>query len=332
MNNNFNVGIIGLGVGEHHLLAYSKNKNCNIITVCDFDKKKQLSFKKRFPNINFTSNYLDIVRDKKISIVSIASYDNFHFNQLVECIKAKKHIFIEKPICLLPEQLNVIKQLLLKRRNIVSSNMVLRTTPLFINVKKEIDKKRFGNIFYLEADYLWGRVIKLYEWRAKIDHYSLILGAAIHMIDLVIWILNMKPSYVTAYGNKKGTKNVKFDTFSLIILEFKDGKIVKITANAPSIHPHFHGLMIFGSKKSLIHNLNSTSYISKINKSNKIKKIINQYPAKQMRYKVIDEFINHLKNKKSKLTINKKIIFDVMEICFAAQKSLKLKKRIKINY
>ena len=98
MNNNFNVGIIGLGVGEHHLLAYSKNKNCNIIAVCDFDKKKQLSYKKRFPNINFTSNYLDIVRDKKINIVSIASYDNFHFKQFVECIKAKKHIFIEKDI------------------------------------------------------------------------------------------------------------------------------------------------------------------------------------------------------------------------------------------
>ena len=53
-----------------------------------------------------------------------------------------------------------------------------------------------------------------------------------------------------------------------------DGKIVKITANAPSIHPHFHGLMIFGSKKSFIHNLSSTNYISKANKSNKINKIV----------------------------------------------------------
>lgn len=332
MNNNLKVAIIGLGVGEHHLSAYSRNKNCKVVKVCDFDKKKELLFKKKYPNINFTNNYLDIVNDKEIKIVSIASYDNFHFNQIVKCIRANKHVFIEKPICLQPKQLKTIKRLLLNRRNIISSNMVLRTTPLFIEAKKEIEKKQFGNVFYLEADYLWGRVHKLYEWRSKINNYSLILGAAIHMIDLIVWILNMKPTHVTAYGNKIGVNNIKFDSFSIIILEFKNGNIAKVTANAPSVHPHFHSLSIFGSKKTLIHNFNSTTCLIKTKKSNKIKKMIDKYPAKQMRYKVINEFINHLNNKKNKLMINKKNIFDVMEICFSAQKSLKLKKRIKINY
>ena len=99
-------------------------------------------------------------------------------------------MFIEKPICLLPRQLKIIKNLLLDRKNVVSSNMVLRTTPLFIDIRNEIRKKIFGNIFYIEADYLWGRLHKLYEWRSKVNNYSLILGAAIHMIDLIIWILN----------------------------------------------------------------------------------------------------------------------------------------------
>ena len=42
---------------------------------------------------------------------------------------------------------------------------------------------------------------------------------------------------------------INFDSFTLIILKFKNGIIVKITANGVSIHPHFHSLKIFGDKK-----------------------------------------------------------------------------------
>ena len=34
-----NIGIIGLGVGEHHLIGFLKNKKCNVKAVCDLDKK-----------------------------------------------------------------------------------------------------------------------------------------------------------------------------------------------------------------------------------------------------------------------------------------------------
>ena len=76
------------------------------------------------------------------------------------------------------------------------SNLTLRANSLFIYIKKSIDVKK---IFYIEADYIWGRFFKLFEWRSKLVDYSLTLGAAIHMIDLVMWFLNDKP--------KKGADN-----------------------------------------------------------------------------------------------------------------------------
>ena len=42
-----NIGVIGLGVGYHHLKYYLNNKNCNVIKVCDFDKKKIFNLKKK---------------------------------------------------------------------------------------------------------------------------------------------------------------------------------------------------------------------------------------------------------------------------------------------
>ena len=42
----YNVGIIGMGVGEKHLQAYLKSTNCNVKYLCDFDssKKKYLKY------------------------------------------------------------------------------------------------------------------------------------------------------------------------------------------------------------------------------------------------------------------------------------------------
>ena len=51
---------------------------------------------------------------------------------------------------------------------------------------------------------------KLYGWRSKIKDYSIILGAGIHMIDLIMWLTNSKPISVYATGNNNSTKGTRF--------------------------------------------------------------------------------------------------------------------------
>ena len=52
----YNIGIIGLGVGEQHLIGFLKNKKCNVKTICDFDRKKLKKIKKKYKNITTTIN------------------------------------------------------------------------------------------------------------------------------------------------------------------------------------------------------------------------------------------------------------------------------------
>ena len=42
---------------------------------------------------------LGVSVSKSIDLVSIASYDNYHFQHAIKCIAKNKHIFIEKPFC-----------------------------------------------------------------------------------------------------------------------------------------------------------------------------------------------------------------------------------------
>ena len=83
----------------------------------------------------------------------------------------------------------------------------MRCNQFFNQVKKNISK---DDVISIEADYLWGRKYKLEEWRSKLKNYSIILGAGIHMIDLVMWLINSRPLCVQSFGNRIGTERSNF--------------------------------------------------------------------------------------------------------------------------
>ena len=199
--------IIGMGIGEKHLEAIDKYRNSKVKIICEFNKDKIIKLKK-YPKIDFTTNEDDIFNDKEINLVSIASYDQFHYEQIKKCFKYKKNIIVEKPICENAIQLKEIKKLVEKNPDIkITSNLVLRVNNLFKIFKKKLS---FPNVFYIEADYIWGRRNKLFGWRSQSEDYSLIKGAGIHLIDLINWMIELRPLTVSAYGNKINTKKTKF--------------------------------------------------------------------------------------------------------------------------
>ncbi len=273
-----------------------------------------------------------MVKDKSINLLSIASYDQYHYSQIIKGIKNKKNLIIEKPMCLKIEDLKKIHKTLKKNKNIkIISNLVLRTEPVFQYIKKNIDK---SNLFYIEADYIWGRLHKLTNgWRTKTKNYSLILGAAIHMIDLVMWFLNDKPKKVFAIGNKILTNKTKFNKVSFVscILEFPKDIIVKITANSTNIYNHMHEVKVFQKNKTIIQSKEGLEVITNSNNKIKKKKIKLKYPLKKDRKQLIRSFINNILNEGTPL-ISLREQFDLMSVCFALEKSLKIDRKINVNY
>lgn len=320
--------IIGMGIGYKHLSAIEELKNCSVKIICEKNLKKIKLLKKLFPNKLITSDENNIFQDEDINLVSIASYDDFHYRQIVKCIKSNKHIIVEKPMCLTVEHLKKINKLLKKNPNIkMTSNLVLRVNTLFKEFKKKISKK---DIFYIEADYIWGRKHKLYGWRSNIDKYSIISGAAIHMIDLCNWMLGLKPISVFTLGNKKATINTKFKKESLVVMliKYPNQIIIKVTANAAGIYQHFHELKIFSHNKTLVN-----SRLGAFEHSQKsFKKVKFSYPDKANRKKFIQNFVKSIMYKKFKTFLTLKEQIDLMSVCFAAERSLKFQKEIKIDY
>lgn len=321
-------GVIGYGIGEKHVEAIDTHKYSEVKIICEKKREKLIKLKKKYKSKLIVSNEDRIFKDKSINLVSIASYDEYHYNQILKCIKYDKHIIVEKPMCLNEKQLLNIKKKLNKKKNIkIFSNLVLRVNDLFKDIRNKINQR---DIYYLEGDYIWGRRKKLFGWRSKTKEYSITLGASIHMIDLINWLLRSRPKFVSCFAHNKITKGTKFrkNSFNVSILEYPKNIIAKITANAVANYQHYHELKIFSKNQTITNNLQGKFAYS----NGKIKKLPGEYPDKKNRHKLIFNFLDCIFKKNFKAILSTKEQFDLMSICFAIDKSAAVKKRIRIRY
>jgi len=330
-----NAGVIGMGVGEKHVLAYQNHDNINLKTICDFDEEIKTELNTKFPDVLIASEDQSILNDKDIAIVSVASYDNYHSSQIIQALENGKHVIAEKPLCLSLDEMLMIYEVQKQNKNLkLTSNLVLRSNSRFKKFKKDISAGKFGDVFYLEGDYYWGRKQKLFGWRVEMNFYSIILGAAIHMIDLIMWLMDAKPVTVQAMGNDIASKNtnLKFNSFAVILLQFENGVIAKLTGNSGCVHPHYHGLKIFGTDLTAIQNRNGSIYLNSSEPGSESVPIVEPYPEKESRQKIIHSFVDHILDSSKLPIVSQQDVYDVMSVCFAAEEAIKTSKCINIDY
>ena len=331
---NIKAGIIGLGVGEQHILGYDSHPDSEVVALCDFSEKKIKECKEKYSHIKITENADEILEDPDIDVVSIASFDNYHYEQIMKAINNGKHIFVEKPLCLYEREAIGIRKALNNHPNIrISSNLIMRTYPRFQFVKKMIEDGKFGDIFFMEGDYNYGRIHKITEgWRGDIDFYSVIYGGGVHMVDLLLWLTDKHVDEVVSYGNRISTHQTKFkyNDFAVSLLKFSDGAIGKISSNFGCVFPHFHAVSIYGTKATFINDFEYGRLMISRDPNEKFERINVKYKSSnkgELIYRFVD-FINGV----SDAIVSVDDIFETMSICLAMEKSTKIGKPVKVNY
>lgn len=331
-----NVGVIGLGVGAHHVRAYERNPACCLKVVCDLSADVLDKFRATHPGVATTTEAGRVLADETIQLVSIASYDNDHAAQVEQALAHGKHVLVEKPICLLPEEAARIRQRLRENPKLrLSSNLNLRTCPRFITLKDRLAQGDLGRLFHLDADYLWGRKEKLTAgWRGRLDHYSIILGASVHMVDLVLWLTGRRPVDVMSCGNRIAIQDsaCRADDFNVMILRFEDGLVAKVMSSGGCVHPHFHRLRAYGTRETFIHDTLASGRLTSAVPGVAPLEVAGDYPASDRKGEIIDSFVASILDGKCRAMVTEADVFDAMSVCFAAQEALARGERVTIRY
>lgn len=248
--------VVGLGVGEAHARTYADHPDCDLVGLCDVDEARLAAVAAHHPGVRTATDADELLRDPGIDAVSIATYDDAHFAQVRTALEHGKHVFVEKPLCTRREEAEELRRLLADRPGqVLSSNLVLRASPRFRRVKELVDAGRLGQLYYVEADYDYGRLHKITEgWRGDLPHYSVTLGGGVHVVDMLLWLTGRRVVEVSAYGNRiasAGTK-FRFDDLRVALLRFEDGMLGKVAANFGSATPHFHAVELFGTRATFV--------------------------------------------------------------------------------
>ena len=245
-------GVIGLGVGFQHALGLARHPDCELLALCDSDPAKRQEASRHFPGVALFESAETLLESCDLDLVCIASYDDDHTSQILRALALGRHVFTEKPLSVHPEETAAIHEALERHRHLrLSSNTVLRASPRFAELKREIDAGRLGRIYAIEGDYNYGRLEKLTEgWRGRIPDYSVVLGGGIHMADLLLWLTGQPVREVMAMGNGIASAGSRFSgrDYAVALLQFADGTVGKLAANFGCVEPHFHRLLVYGTE------------------------------------------------------------------------------------
>ncbi|MBI4615897.1 MAG: Gfo/Idh/MocA family oxidoreductase [Planctomycetes bacterium] len=250
------VAVVGLGVGEEHARAYARTGACELRWLFDLDPEKSRRLAGEIRSKGVARGFEEILGDPATHVVSIASYDNAHAEQVIAALRAGKHVFVEKPLCRSPGELAAIREAWREAGSPhLASNLVLRGAPLYRWLKETADAGELGRIYAFDGDYLYGRIEKITEgWRKDVEDYSVIQGGGVHLVDLMLWICGERPRSVTAAGNRIATEGTRFRyrDFVAATYAFASGLVGRITANFGCVHRHQHVVRVFGTRATFL--------------------------------------------------------------------------------
>lgn len=258
-------GVVGLGVGAAHAREILGTSDWDLVALCDRNEEVLLGFEPAELGIQRFRRQEDLLEQAGIDALVVASYDSEHADLIVQALNLGIHVFAEKPLATSEADLRAVVDALNAHPRVrLTTNTLLRQSPRFRELKRRIAKGDLGTIAHVEADYLYGRLQKLaWGWRGTDPGYSVTLGGAIHMVDLLIWLTGERPTRIVGMGGRRGiassleSASSPFggDDTRLGLLEFASGMTAKVSANYSCVQPHFHRLDVFGSLGTFLHTL-----------------------------------------------------------------------------
>jgi len=200
------LGLIGVGYWGKNLLRVFNELDVLKI-ACDLNEELLNGKKQEYPNIQFTTNLVDVLNDKEIKGVVISTPAVTHYKLAKEAILAGKDVFVEKPLALKMGEGEELVKLAQKKKAILMVGHLLLYHPAVKKLKALIKKGELGEIYYIYSNRLNFGKIRTEE--------NVLWSFAPHDISVIINFLGM-PKKVRVIGENYLQKDVADTTLSFL--------------------------------------------------------------------------------------------------------------------
>ena len=187
------IGVIGYGYwGPNLVRNFSETPGMSVAGVADLDPKKLEIVQKRYPGVNTTSRFQDLLEDKDIDAIAIATPVNSHFELGMAVLKAGKHLWLEKPMTETSEQARKLVNEAEKRNLVLMVDHTFIYTGAVRRMGDMVKSGELGQILYYDSTR-----INLGLFQRDV---SVIADLAVHDFSILDYLLGEQPVAVSAVG------------------------------------------------------------------------------------------------------------------------------------
>ncbi len=256
------IGVVGLGwAAGAHIDAFKGVTGARVTAVCSRSTldPRALEAKYGLPLKAYT-DYAAMLRDPEIDAVDICTPHPQHAEQAIAAARAGKHLVIEKPIALGPEDARAVREAVRAAGVQACVCFECRWSAHFTLARAVIDQGLLGQVHYGEVDYYHGLGpwYGQFAWNVKKDFGgSSLLTAGCHALDALLFFMGGAVEEVTAYETR--SKNpvfapYEYATTTTTLLRFADGRVGKVASVVDCLQPYYFHVHLVGSEGSLLDN------------------------------------------------------------------------------
>ena len=262
------LGVIGAGArGTLMMTTFQKDPAVRVGAICDVyepNLERGVSTAKKAQAAAPTAyrNYKQLLADKEIQAVLIATPEHWHAQMVLDALAAGKDVYVEKPLCQTPEQGVALVEAEKKTKQIIQVGMQRRSYDLFLAGRDIVASGKLGNVRVVRSwwlnNYLGGRkatkldgVLDWEQWQGPIKkripldpdvfrnwrYYADYAGGIVadqgaHIFDGIQMLMGAGfPSAVTAAAGKPHKQGVDQPESVVAIAEYPEDFVGVFTVN-----------------------------------------------------------------------------------------------------
>jgi predicted dehydrogenase len=227
------LGLLGAGnFARSVLLPAAKAAEADLVGVAAASGTSAKHALDRFGFRYCTTDSQAILNDSGINAVVIATRHDLHAAQTMAALRAGKHVFVEKPLCLNEEELDQISTVYAEQPPSALTPQPSALLMVGFNRRFAPMSEAIREFFKSTAEPLMihyrvnGGFIPKTEWVQQEQGGGRLVGEGVHFIDWAIWLTGDTPQYVQATAAANAGR-YSDDNLS-VVLRFRNGSVFQL--------------------------------------------------------------------------------------------------------
>ena len=205
----------------------SKLKNTQIHTIIDTDAANALNVARQYKAKAHHNDYKTILNNQDINTVVIATPHALHAQQTIDCLKAGKAVFVEKPAAVTTEQLEQLETFFKQNETAPPYCVDFNRSfaPFNLKIKRVIETRKNPLVIHyrMNAGY-----IPTDHWIQQQKHGGRIIGEACHIFELFCFLTNAQPTNISVNAINPTEKSVLSSDNMSVQISFDDGSVCSL--------------------------------------------------------------------------------------------------------